>query len=273
MKQPDTPPTAPVAASAVDSSLLTASSDAIDRIGLDVFLTAIESTRGYVTRVLNQHALHGEIDAAMQEIRVVAWRRAESFDPKRGSFGQYAQGIAAKVVLATRREAAVQCERFTAEFDTDRPAAGSDPLDLLVHRFEQRRRIAWVRETVSERDWSVAIELMLTDDDRTGVAERLGVSPRTIRTARENIAAAAWTANAALRLADRGYPNTRQSAIECIPDTDGLRAIAYFQPDMLRDAEAVARITGLSKHRVHSRISHVRKLLLLSSRILDGKSV
>ncbi len=273
MHRPDLAEAVPASTAAVDASLLTASSDAIDRIGLDVFLAAIESTRGYVTRVLNQHALHGEIDAAMQEIRVVAWRRAESFDPTRGSFGHYAQGIAAKVVLATRREAAIQCERFTAEFDTDRPAAGGDPLDLLVHRFEQRRRIAWVRETVSERDWTIAIELMLTDEARADVAERIGVSPRTIRTARENIAAAAWTANTALRLTDRGYPNTRQSAIECIPETDGLRAIALFQPAMMRDAAAVARITGLSKHRVHSRIAHVRKLLTLAARILDGESI
>lgn len=257
----------------IDPELLLQSSDAIDRIGLDVFLAAVESTRGYVVRVLNQHGLPGEIDTAMQEIRVIAWRRAESFEPTRGSFGRYAQGIAAKVVLAIRRESAVHCGRFTIDVDTDRPAAGSDPLDLLVHRFEMRRCIAWVRETVSERDWLIGLEMMLTDEARDDVVERLNVSPRAIRTARENIAAAAWTTHAALRLADRGYPNTRQTAVECIPEADGLRSIAVFEPAMLRDAAGVASITGLSKHRVHSRIAHVRKLLVLASRILDGETI
>jgi DNA-directed RNA polymerase specialized sigma24 family protein len=254
-----------------DHALLSdAGSPALDRIGLDVYLSAVASTRGFLIRELMAAGLANEVDAVHQRVREVAWLRAETFDASRGTFGAFVQGIAWRVaseaVKASRRAPTLIELREDSAWST---ASTLDPLQSMVSAFEQKRLLAYVADAAGERDWAIAVAFAL---DENSTSEQIGdlhdVSARKARATRVWVTQIACAARTALRCAEEGLGPDRQTLLDCIPAGDGLREIAVFVPSLEHDTELIARATGLSLGRIRSRVAKTRRLLKLAQTIL-----
>jgi len=121
-----------------------------------------------------------EIDDLFQETMLVAWRTSDRFDQSR-PFGPWLRGIAAKVVLAHRRQAAkvmpvcneVMLEKFETRLASIQKQPGDtfdEKLDCLQQCLEQLPER--LRETVRHR-----YTLLLS---RSEIASRLNTSAEVI---------------------------------------------------------------------------------------------
>lgn len=237
-------------------------------LGDGVFETAVESTRPYVRSRLWAGGRSDELDDAMARVRELAWQRAEAFDADRGStFGAFVHGIARNVVakhLSPRPDSA-QVELSDTLADTRAP----DPLNMLVSRYERLRWAELVAEFVGEAEWEMACTLALSDGSAAEIAEELGVPVRTLRTVKEKVTLTARTVRAALKAAERGAAAELTVAVECLPDSGGIREIAVRLDQSVAD---VAAALGLSEGAVRNRAAKTRTLLRAALAVLEREA-
>lgn len=251
-------------------SLLALSTPVVDA---DRIEAAVRATRPFVIRRLLEAGCGGEVDAALQDVREVLWRRAADFDPARGTLDAYTFGIARNVVQATVRTTSRQRAQVELPGGEDSwTSQTDDPLESMVDSFAQRRLLEYIADTVSARDWEIATAFALDENaSPAAVAAAFGVSDRQLRASRAWVRQVASTARAALEAADAGQRPDRALILGCLPDSDGLRTVAVFVPALQHAVSVIAAQTGLSEGRVRSRLPKARALLQLAERILRSE--
>ena len=246
--------------------------DALDVIGLDVFITSVESVRGFVVNALAAAGLHGDVDGVHQRIRETAWRRAHTFNPSLGSFGSFVHGIAQRILTESLRTATRAAKHVTPLSYETQAAASSDPLIKLVSRCETTRLITYVADASRPKEWELAVQLGLENCTVDDIARQNGTSTRYVRAARQRVAATAWTVRAALRAADNQQPPALPVIRDCLPSSGGLRAVADFLPDHLHEADLIANRLQLGVNLVRQRLPHAKRLMTLAKTVIETET-
>lgn len=239
-------------------------------ISRDELIGLVDGVRGFV--VDRMYGYRSEVDAVMQKIRETVWRCENRYDPLRGRPEEFVFGIARNVV---RREIAALGRRpldvaLIEPLVATIPARVSDPLTMLVGRFEQHRWIQILADAVTETEWQVVIDLALTDTDHDTVADRFGLTPRTVRAIRERVTLIASTVRAALVLADRGVPVSSNQLTRCVPSQGGLRQALEF---LDIDAHTAATELGLAVGSFRNRRALATRLLRVAVDVIEHEQI
>ncbi|MGC0252143.1 sigma factor [Pseudactinotalea sp. Z1748] len=246
-----------------------------------VLLAEVDHLAGYVRRrVLDP----GEVDEALQAIRVQVWRSAHRYDPDLGAPGAFVFGIAAKVTtwhragLASRRAqergllssypvdgtGCVSQDRdgrvLGVDVGADRTTV-SDPLEVLLAGEGPGPWLQVVADAASHIEWRVIVALARHDGDQVRAAAALQMPVRTLRAARGRVQALALTGLAAQLRFDDGL---HADPVLCVPPAGGLREIIGWLP---QSAEATAAGLGLSPGTVRNRRALARRALAVAEEV------
>lgn len=257
----------------VDPALLDGTGP-FDPIPMDVFLRAIESVHGFVLRRLTENGRRDAFDAVIQDIRLEAWRTRAKYDPAKGSFGMYVQGIANRVTLRVN-DSDARYKRPNHiplhELDHRLPADAVDPLETLADEFDRRLWLDHLARHVDPNDWVIAASSAINNLTAEQAARRFEITTRSYRTIRERVALTGETVRRAVQAAHNGAPATLTTARTCIPEAGQLRTVADFLPHHADDAPALTAATGLSASRLRHLIPHARRLLTVAITVIHDE--
>lgn len=257
----------------VDPALLDGTGP-FDPIPMDVFLNAIESVHGFVLRRLTENGRRDAFDNVIQDIRLEAWKTRAKYDPMKGSFGSYVQGIASRVVLRVNDNDA----RYKRpdhiplhEIDERIPADTIDPLETLAETFDRRLWLDHLARHVDPNDWVIAASSAINSLTAEQAASRFEITTRAYRTIRERVGLTGETVRRAVQAAHNGEPATLDTARTCIPDAGHLRTVADLIPDHTDNSPALAAATGLSASRLRHLVPRARRLLTVAITVIHDE--
>lgn len=233
-------------------------------IRLADLIREVDSMRSFVVYTIGRRAI--DPDDVMQKIRETVWHRARTYDPAVGTPNAFVFGVTRNVL---RDELRRRTEVKLALFDELGSLVQSDPLTLMVERYDVHRWMGLTAEFVSPLDWAVVSQLALTDGNTARVCAERDLAPRRLRTIRDRVFLTAHTVRAALAAVDAGLPITGAVMVRCLPDQGGLREAARM---LEKSPLAIAKTLDIHPGSARARIARAKRLIYIAHTVMQQET-